>query len=261
MDKCLQSQTYYPSNDTCSCPSTDPVFNLTTRSCQEPVCLNGKIWDRTQGQCRCQEGFATNASDICVTRCTTAEYFNKTTNTCTLIPPKCGANMFVNASNTCQCLTGYIFEPASNDCRLNCPAGTNYDLATQKCITITCPAGQHFNSTTNNCVITLSTCGINMFVNASNTCQCLSGYTLDTDGQSCRIICSAGHQYNLSTKQCELTECPIGFSLDKVAQKCVITPPTCGVNMFVNASNSCQCLSGYILEEGGHSCRPNCGSG
>ena len=82
-----------------------------------------------------------------------------------------------------------------------------------------------------------------MWVNPSNQCECLKGYTLTASGRGCRIVCGEGYQYNVLTKQCEIIK------------------PTCGVNMYVNTSNLCDCLTGYVLTPDGQSCRIICENG
>lgn len=43
--KCEANHTYYPENDTCSCLPEKPVFNKTTRVCEEKSCPEGQKWN------------------------------------------------------------------------------------------------------------------------------------------------------------------------------------------------------------------------
>ena len=127
--------------------------------------------------------------------------------------PLCGANQFVNSTNQCQCNHNYLFHNGI-------------------CTYIYCNSGYFFNSSAGQCQ---PYCGPYMFVNSNNQCQCYAGFVYDTFGIGCHRQCSTGYRFNYNTGLCEK----------------VVVPPICGPNEFVNASNLCQCLNGYIPDPTG----------
>lgn len=59
-DKCDKFQTYYANNDTCHCYPADPIYNRVTRKCEEPVCTDGRYWDRNVYRCMCKDNLVFN---------------------------------------------------------------------------------------------------------------------------------------------------------------------------------------------------------
>lgn len=80
---CSLGQTYYPSNNSCSCTAAYPIFNSTTRQCQAPACPYGMQWSPYFFQCQCPPNYLFNyTSLVCQPLCLPGFALNYKTNLC-----------------------------------------------------------------------------------------------------------------------------------------------------------------------------------
>ena len=128
----------------------------------------------------CQSGFTYNAKAF---RC----------------EPICGSNMFVNSTNQCQCLSGYVLDPTVTFCHIACTSGFVYNSTSSVCSPV---------------------CAANMFVNSTNQCQCNSGFVLNVNGVGCRAKCQLGFVYNTTALACHKVVCQAGYTFNPVNKIC-----------------------------------------
>jgi hypothetical protein len=262
---CSPGQTYFISNDSCSCYPAAPIFDYASRTCQPPQCLYGQVWSVHFYRCQCPVASTFNQSNlICQPVCLEGYFLNYTANLC---EPICGANMYVNGSNQCQCIPNFVLAANGVGCRQKCPYGFQYSNQDLECQPICgpnmyvnynnqcqclpgyvinlngfgcrqrCPQGFRYNRSA---LVCSPVCNSNMEVNASNLCQCLPGYTYNSNGIGCRPRCPLGYQYNYTQLACS---------------------PICAQGMMVNSNNQCECLPGHIFNVNGVGCRSHCPPG
>ena len=105
-------------------------------------------------QCQCFANYILTPIGIgCYIPCQSGFAYSAASANCQpiVIPPTCGANMFVNSTNQCQCNIGYVLNPNAVGCHLSCGTGTFYNSTTGTCQTINCPPNLTFNPATLKC--------------------------------------------------------------------------------------------------------------
>lgn len=165
--------------------------------------------------------------------------------------------MFVNGSNKCQCLAGYVYAEGGQYCRLDCTSGYRYNAQAKRCEQIVCPPKYTFNSATQKCEKNQLICPQGFFWN-EGTRQCLScpaGFTYNAATNQCEAsthyICPSGYFFNTETKLCDpiTSNCATGQWYDISTNKCMplhITSPQ-AANLL--SSNMTEYNSYYIYQK------------
>jgi hypothetical protein len=191
--------------------NTTTVINTTViTTCDDP----NMIWDSKENGCVCKQGYHYyHIYQSCKPECQVGYYLNTLSMSCEPISytTTCGANMFLNSNNECQCYQGYILKEGGSDCRFDCTAGFKYNIVLDSCEPIpvpTCPDGYTYNSATQLC--------------DKNVIKCPEGAFLNEETQQC-VKCPDGYTYNLSSKLCEApitSICPPGYDYNPTNNLC-----------------------------------------
>lgn len=232
INMCPVNHTYYPKNNSCSCPPSFPLYNSTTKNCTGLACKAGLKWNPHFQNCT-----------PAVLKCQIWQKFNFTLQACENF---CPVNHTYYANNTCQCFPhAPIYDPVNRTCLIpNCSNGTKWDHVLKKCEPLkgNCSAWQLYNFTSASC---MNMCPIfQAYHPSTGACQCPPQVPFwDNTTKTCiPAVCPTGYRYNPYLMKCSSVVglCTVNQFYDFTTQQC-ITKCQVGHQYFIN-NNTCQCF-------------------
>ena len=205
------------------------------------------------------------SNPICYTPCTTTQYYNPDSNTCSGCPPNSQSTGGQDTNCVCNAGTFQVKVPGLQLCPL-CPSGTaNPTPGAGQCTP--CPSGKILD---NSCVPQPSCSTTQYYVQDSNSCsECPTSHMSSTGGQDTSCLCDPGHfyfsvlgaqfclpcsvGYGNPTRGGECTPCPSGQSGSGIC----IPQASCSTSQFYTAQgNSCTSCPQNMSSLGGQAtCR------
>ena len=231
LNMCPVNHTYYPSNNSCSCPPSYPLYNSTTKNCTGLPCSSGLKWNF----------YFQNCTPVLL-KCQIWQKFNFTLQACENMCPV--NHTYYPNNNSCECFpSAPLFDPVNRTCVIpNCTNGTRWDRFLKSCVSITgnCSSWQIYNFTTASCV---NVCPVGQAYHPSTkACQCPPEVPF----------------WDAKTKTCIKPKCPHGYLYNVYLMKCSPIHGLCAINQFYDfTTQTCvtRCQSGHQYYSNNDTCQ------